>query len=192
MAGSYDYRFVALSVVIAIAASYTALDLAGGVTAARGRMRLLWLTGGATAQGIGTWSMHYIGMLAFSLPVPIDYDWPTVLVSLLTAILSSALALFVVSRQTMGAVRVGAASIFMGGDLHPALHLHGGSMRLQGVCHYSHYLPRFQVVLAIAFSLISLQLTFFFRNQAPCRSGREIATQQIESTQTCSMTIWST
>src|SRR5256885_3789832 len=60
---------------------YTTLfrsDLAGRTTAARGRIRLTWLAGGATAMGIGIWSMHYIGMLAFSLPVPVLYDWPTV------------------------------------------------------------------------------------------------------------------
>jgi NO-binding membrane sensor protein with MHYT domain len=72
--GSYDYRLVVLSVLIAILASYTALDLAGRVTAFRGWSRLAWLTGGATSMGMGIWSMHYIGMLAFSLPVPIQYD----------------------------------------------------------------------------------------------------------------------
>ena len=81
LAGSYDYRLVALSVVIAICASYAALDLAGRVTAARGNSRMAWLVGGATAMGVGIWSMHYIGMLAFSLPIPVFYDWPMVLLS---------------------------------------------------------------------------------------------------------------
>jgi PAS domain S-box-containing protein len=150
-------------------------------------MRLLWLTGGATAQGIGTWSMHYIGMLAFSLPVPIEYDWPTVLVSLLTAILSSALALFVVSRQTMGAVRVGAASIFMGGGISTLHYTSMAAMRLQGVCHYSPLLVTLSVVLAIAFSLISLQLTFFFRNQAPGGTTRRVASALLMGAAICGM-----
>jgi NO-binding membrane sensor protein with MHYT domain len=55
-------------------------------------MRLAWLTGGATAMGRGIWSMHYIGMLAFRLLVPVLCDWPTVLASLLTAIGAAALA----------------------------------------------------------------------------------------------------
>jgi len=101
MTGSYDYGLVALSVAISIFAAYAALDLAGRTTAARGRVRLAWLTGGATAMGLGIWSMHYIGMLAFRLPVPVLYDWPTVLASLLTAICASAVALFVVSRRRM-------------------------------------------------------------------------------------------
>ena len=101
LAGSYDLLLVALSALIAVLASYAALDLAGRVTSARDQARLLWLSGGAVAMGIGIWSMHYIGMLAFRLPVPVQYDWPTVLLSLLAAILASAVALFVVSRHQM-------------------------------------------------------------------------------------------
>src|SRR5437868_7726828 len=100
--GSYDYRLVALSVVIAVLASYAALNLAGRVTSAHGRARAVWLGGGATAMGIGIWSMHYVGMLAFRLPMPVLYDWPLVVASLLAAILASVIALFVVSRKRMG------------------------------------------------------------------------------------------
>ena len=64
----HDLPLVVLSVVISIFASYAALDLAGRVTVSRGRARLFWLTGGATAMGIGIWAMHYVGMLAFRLP----------------------------------------------------------------------------------------------------------------------------
>src|SRR5713101_5315064 len=101
MIGSYDYRLVVLSVLIAICAAYAALDLASRVTAATGRVRLAWLAGGAIAMGLGIWSMHYIGMLAFSLPVPVLYDWPTVLLSLMAAVFASAVALLVVSRQKL-------------------------------------------------------------------------------------------
>src|SRR5712691_12158211 len=89
LAGSYNYLLVALSVLVAILASYAALDLAGRITSAQGRARLLWLCGGATAMGMGIWSMHYIGMLAFRLPVLVQYDWPTVLLSLFAAMAAS-------------------------------------------------------------------------------------------------------
>src|SRR5271167_14414 len=97
--GSYDYRLVFLSVLIATLAAYSALDLTGRVTSARGRARPFWLCGGAFAMGLGIWAMHYIGMLAFRLPVPVLYDWPTVLVSLFAAISASGIALFFVSRN---------------------------------------------------------------------------------------------
>src|SRR5580700_4577184 len=101
LSGSYDYRLVVLSIVIATFASYAALDLAGRVTVARGWARSAWLGGGAIAMGLGIWSMHYIGMLAFSMPMAVLYDWPTVVASLLAAIFASTAALFVVSRPQM-------------------------------------------------------------------------------------------
>src|ERR1700737_5278048 len=90
--GSYDYALVALSVLIAMFASYAALDLAGRVTAAGGWTRAVWLLGGASAMGTGIWSMHYIGMLAFTLPIPVAYHWPTVSLSLVAAVFLSFVA----------------------------------------------------------------------------------------------------
>jgi len=80
-------------------------------------------------MSIGIWSMHYVGMLAFTLPVPVEYDWPMVLLSLAAGNLSAALALLVVSRQKMGAPRALGASIFMGSGI--------AAMRLPAMCHYS-------------------------------------------------------
>jgi NO-binding membrane sensor protein with MHYT domain len=117
MIGSYDYRLVVLSIVMAVCASYAALDLAARITAAHGRVRLAWLAGGATAMGIGIWSMHYIGMLAFSLPVPVLYDWPTVLWSLLAAIFAAAVALYVVSSKHIGWPRALAGGVIMGAGI---------------------------------------------------------------------------
>jgi len=85
LTGTYDPRLVAVSILIAVLAAGAALDLAGRVTWARDTARFWWLTGGAIAMGVGIWSMHYIGMLAFQLPVAALYDWPTVLLSLLCA-----------------------------------------------------------------------------------------------------------
>ncbi len=97
--GWYSPGLVILSILIASAASYTALELAARVTAARGRERLAWLAGGSVAMGVGIWSMHFVGMLAFHLPVPISYGLWLVLLSVVVAVGASALALFVASRR---------------------------------------------------------------------------------------------
>src|ERR1700726_4511696 len=136
MPGYYETRLVALSVFIAVVASYAALDLAARVTSAQGGARYLWLSGGATSMGIGIWSMHYIGMLAFSLPVPVLYDWPAVLVSLAAAVLASAVALFVVSRREMESRRALAGSMFMGGGIVALHYLAMAAMRLPALCRY--------------------------------------------------------
>ncbi len=133
MHGSYDYRLVILSVLIAICAAYAALDLAGRTTAARGRLRPAWLAGGAIAMGLGIWSMHYIGMLAFALPIPVLYDWPTVLLSLLAAVFASAVALFVVSRKQMGWIRAFAGAVIMGGGISAMHYIGMAAMRLPAV-----------------------------------------------------------
>ncbi len=162
--GSYDYRLVALSVVIAICASYTALDLAGRVTAARGRAQWIWLFGGATAMGLGIWSMHYIGMLAFSLPIVVQYDWPTVLLSLVAAIFASAVALYVVSRNKMGVWRAVAGSIAMGMGIAAMHYIGMEAMRLTAMCHFDPWLVTLSVVLAIVISFVALRLSFLSRD----------------------------
>ena len=175
LTGSYDHRLVALSVVIAICASYAALDLAGRVTAARGFARTVWLMGGATAMGLGIWSMHYIGMLAFDLPVPVEYDWPTVVVSLLAAILASSVALFVVSRQKMGGWRAAAGSLPMGIGI-AVMHYSGmEAMRLTAMCHYDSRLVSLSVVLAIVISFVALCLAFLSREEKHGITARKVA-----------------
>src|ERR1700750_2221022 len=134
---SHNYALVALSVLIAMFASYAALDLAGRVTAARGWVRALWLLGGAGAMGTGIWSMHYIGMLAFVLPVPVAYHWPTVLLSLLAAILASVVALGVVSREQMGAPRAVAGSVLMGAGIAGMHYIGMAAMRLPALCKFN-------------------------------------------------------
>jgi PAS domain S-box-containing protein len=174
LTGSYDYGVVALSVLIAILGSFTVLDLGERVTFARGGSRLAWLTGGCMAMGIGTWSMHHVGMLAFRLPVSVQYDWPTSLLSLLPSIFASAIALFVVSRPTMGWLHALGGSLFMGGGVSALHYTAMASMRMGAMCHYSPALVTLSVVLAIALSLLSLWLTFLFRVEASGQKLRKI------------------
>jgi PAS domain S-box-containing protein len=163
--GSYNYALVALSVFIAMFASYAALDLASRVTAAGGWTRALWLLGGAGAMGTGIWSMHYIGMLAFILPIPVAYHWPTVLLSLFAAILASVIALFVVSRPKMGASRAVAGSLLMGAGIASMHYIGMTAMRLPAICQFNSFLVVLSVVFAILISLAALWISFHFRDE---------------------------
>jgi PAS domain S-box-containing protein len=163
--GSYNYALVALSVFIAMFASYAALDLAGRVTATGSWTRAVWLLGGAGAMGTGIWSMHYIGMLAFVLPVPVAYHWPTVLLSLLAAILASVVALGVVSRQKMSASRAVAGSVLMGAGIVSMHYIGMAAMRLPAICHYNSSLVVMSVVFAVLISFAALWITFHFRDE---------------------------
>ena len=163
--GSYNYPLVALSVLIAMFASYAALDLAARVTAASGWTRAVWLLGGAAAMGTGVWSMHYIGMLAFILPIPVAYHWPTVLLSLFAAILASVIALYVVSRQKMGASRAVAGSVLMGAGIASMHYIGMAAMRLPAKCQFNSFLVVLSVVFAVSISLAALWITFHFRDE---------------------------
>src|ERR1700751_4887319 len=163
--GSYNYALGALSVLIAMFASYTALDLASGVTAAGGWTRGVWVPGGACAMGTGIWSMHYIGMLAFILPIPVAYHWPTVLLSLFAAILASVVALGVVSRQKMGAFRALAGSVLMGAGISSMHYIGMAAMRLRAVCPFNSFIVGLSGASGVLSSLAALWIPFPFRDE---------------------------
>src|SRR5438445_7218865 len=156
LTGSYELGEVARSVLIAIAASYAALDLTGRVTAARGRVRLAWLSGASIAMGIGIWEMHLKGMLAFHLPVLVQYHWPTVLASLLVAIPASAVGLYVASRRRMGWVEALSGSVMMSVGIAGMHYIGMASMRLPAIARYSPFLVASSVLFAFIFSLVAL------------------------------------
>jgi PAS domain S-box-containing protein len=174
MTSYYHFGMVALSVLIAFVASYAALDLAGRTRAAHGARRWVWLSGGAVAMGLGIWAMHYIGMLAFHLPVPVLYDIPTVTVSLLAAIAASAVALFVVSRSRLTVRSAIAGSIVMGSGIAGMHYIAMAAMRLPATSHYDGRIVLLSIAIAIVISLLALVLTFLFRDEATLGSWRKV------------------
>ena len=179
MTGSYDYSEVARSVLIAIAASYAALDLAGRVSAASGRSRAAWLSGGATAMGIGIWAMHMKGMLAFHLPVPVEYHWPTLLASLLVAILASAVALYVASRRKMGWAEAWTGSVTMASGIAGLHYLSMAAMRLPAITQFSPLLVIFSILLAVLFSLVALVMAFDLREETKWTVPRRLGSATV-------------
>ncbi len=162
---TYDYKLVALSVALAMFASYAALDLAGRVTFSKGRVRAAWLSAGAAAMGVGIWATHYVGMLALTMPVPVTYHLPTVVLSLLAAVAASGVALFVVSRPKMSIWQEVAGSVVMGSGI-AALHYVGmAAMRCAAVIVYDRRIVALSIALAIATSLVALKLSFRVRDE---------------------------
>ncbi len=160
---TYDYRLVALSVLIAICASYAALDLAERVATGRKGARMAWLFGGAIAMGTGIWSMHYTGMMAYRLPVPVYYHIPTVILSLVAAICASFVALFIVSRPRITVLHVVAGGLLMATGIATMHYTGMDAMRLQAMHHWDMTLVIISVAIALVVSLAALGLTFLFR-----------------------------
>ena len=119
--------------------------------------------------------MHYIGMLALSLPIPVLYDLPTVLLSLLAAIFSSAIALWLVSRDTLRALPVAAASLVMGAGISSMHYIGMAAMRLRATCHYDPRIVAASVLIAVVVSVVALLLAFRLRRNSTEFSGSKVA-----------------
>ena len=177
MSGSYSPTLVALSFIAAMMASYIALDLAGRVTQSTGRAARLWLVGGAFAMGAGIWSMHFIGMLAFSLPVPMIYDFAITMLSMLFAIIISGLALSLVSGKTLSLKQLVVGGIFMGIGIC-AMHYTGmAAMQMTPPIQYDPWLFAASAAVAIGASMAALWLAFRLRRSDTARVlfGRVLA-----------------
>jgi diguanylate cyclase (GGDEF)-like protein/PAS domain S-box-containing protein len=172
--GTYDCRLVALSIVLAMFASYAALDLAGRVTATHGWARAVWLSAGAAAMGMGIWAMHYVGMLALTMPMPVSYHLPTVVHSLVAAIAASGVALHVVSRTKLKLWHEVAGSVVMGSGIAAMHYIGMAAMRCSAVIVYDQRIVALSIGLAIAISLVALKLAFRARDDQRT-SRRKIA-----------------
>jgi diguanylate cyclase (GGDEF)-like protein len=163
--GEYDLKLVALSVVVAIIASCTALELAGRVSSGRGRSAWLWLLGGAVSMGTGIWSMHFIGMLAFSLPIPMAYDFEITMLSMLIAVAVSGIALLVVKRPFLTRENITVGATLMGIGIC-AMHYTGMfAMRMSPPIQYDPVLFIASVIIAITASLAALWIAFRLRRE---------------------------
>ncbi|BAY78782.1 protein-serine/threonine phosphatase [Nostoc linckia NIES-25] len=164
---SYDLSLVILSVIIAILSAYTALDLTERITTAKGNTWIGWLIAGASSMGIGIWSMHFIGMLAFHVTVPISYEESIVFLSVLPAILASGLALWITSRKTVKILSLLGASLLMGAGITTMHYTGMAAMRLPAIAHYDLRLVTLSGGIAIAVSLVALWLIRYLRQQKP-------------------------
>ena len=164
MSGTHYTPLVALSFLIAICASYTALSLAGRVAIARGRTRAAWLLGGSIAMGSGIWSMHFVAMLAFHLPVSISYDVPLVALSHLVAVAASAFALWVAGRASVGKLALVGAGVCLGLAV-VAMHYTGmAAVRVPAHLGYDPVLVAASVLIAVVASTVALWLFLRLRH----------------------------
>ncbi|WP_338524919.1 EAL domain-containing protein [Pseudomonas batumici] len=176
--GSYSLALVFISLCVAILASYTALDLTGRIATARGWAVHLWMAGGALAMGVGIWSMHFIGMLAFRLPIELGYDGPLTLLSLLIAILSSGFALWLVSQPRLPALQLAFGALVMGAGIS-AMHYCGmAALKMQPGIDYDPTLFGASLAIAVVASAAALWIAFRLRRNTPyvrlARSGAAV------------------
>ncbi len=160
LSGTHDSALIALSVLIAMAASYTALDLASRVRAADGWVRSVWLAAAALAMGGGVWAMHFVAMLAFSVPgMAVGYDLGLTLLSLLVPISTTGLSFAVVSRSRPGPVLLLASGLFMGLGIVAMHYLGMAAMQMAADLHYARLWIAVSVLIAIGAATVALWLS---------------------------------
>lgn len=164
---SYDGLLVIVSILVAILASYTALDMAERIKSTQDYAGRSWLVGGAVAMGVGVWSMHFVGMLAFRLPIEVGYDPWLTFVSLLIAIAVSGFALWIASRPELPLARLFNSAIAMGIGI-AAMHYTGmAAMLMSPGIHYDPVLFLVSVIIAMAASAAALWIAFLLSRNTP-------------------------
>lgn len=165
--GHYTFSLVLISVLVAILASYTALDLAGRIATAKGRAVWMWIGGGALSMGIGIWSMHFIGMLAFKLPIDLGFDLPLTLLSLAIGILSSGFALWLVSHPQLPAWQLIIGALAMGVGISSMHYTGMAALRMQPGIDYDPTLFSLSLLIAFVASAAALWIAFRLRKHTP-------------------------
>ena len=156
----YDATLVALSIAIAVFASYTALDLGGRVRGAAPGPRWAWVAAAALAMGGGIWSMHFVGMLAFEMAMPVTYALGTTLLSFLIAVGATGAGFAWVGRRGARTRDVLLSGPLVGVGV-AAMHYTGmAAMRIPGTLTYSLSVVAVSVLIAVTAATAALWLTF--------------------------------
>ncbi|MEF3305388.1 bifunctional diguanylate cyclase/phosphodiesterase [Paenibacillus sp. GYB003] len=162
---SYNGWVVMLSFVIAVFASYSALNLAAKIYGSQGKTQMWWLAAGSCVMGCGVWSMHFVGMLAFHLNVPVSYDIPITLLSMLASIVASCIAFQMLLAKRVDRRKFALSGLFMGSGI-VAMHYTGmAAMRLPAELRYDWTYWGLSALIALVTSYVALFLFIRFRNQ---------------------------
>lgn len=164
MESSYNLFLVALSFVVSVMGSYTALQLATGIPGSRGKSFWLWLIGAAVALGgCGIWAMHFIAMLAYQLPMEVAYDTGLTILSMLIAVIVVGAGFFIVGRSGGKLLLLLLAGLITGLGVASMHYMGMAAMQMPGEIVYDNTLVGISVVIAVVASIVALWLAFNLR-----------------------------
>jgi diguanylate cyclase len=156
----FHHWLVLVSLLVAILASYTAITLALRIRVATRQLAPAWLIGGGVAMGIGIWAMHFVGMLALTLPIEIAYDVNTTLLSMVIAIVVSTFALHIASRNQVGRAALVGAGIAMGIGICAMHYVGMAAIEITPPITYDPFWVAVSFAIAIAASFAALGVAF--------------------------------
>ncbi len=177
MQGSYDPVLVLASYFVAVIASYIALYFGTRLFVIQGPARKFWLAMGGVCLGSGIWSMHFVGMSAYTMPMEMEMSFNAglTLLSWVPAVLASTLALYVITRPEVKARSIVASSLIMGAGIC-AMH-YGGmyAMQMHPQISYDPLLFWLSVLIAVGASGAAMVI---------CRAVRQVPEQYVFMTKT--------
>lgn len=152
MLGSYNSLLVAVSFFIAVLASYTALELSFRTKNTTSASRWLWHASSAIAAGTGIWAMHFVGMLAYALPIPIGFDIWITFISWCAPVLFSAMAFTFVHKPAISTWEFGLSSLLMGLAIAGMHYLGMYAMQMQPGIQWDYRLVAISIAIAVGLS----------------------------------------
>src|SRR5688500_16489496 len=175
MTGSYDLTLVALSMLVGIGASFAAVDSTSRAARSTDRARAWWLFCGGLSLGLGVWAVQYIGMMAFKLPVPVVFDLPQVVVSLVVAVLAGWLGLLLINSGTFPWTRWVFGGTVMGAAVAGVHAIGMLAMQTQARMEWNLGILATASAMTILLALAGLRHGHRFRNEPKLFTGRKIA-----------------
>ncbi|MCK0196540.1 PAS domain S-box protein [Ancylobacter sp. 6x-1] len=157
---AHDPLLVVLSAVIAIAAGYTALDLAGRIRDAERASRFGWIAAAAVVMGGGIWAMHFVAMLAFRMGRDVPYDGTLTLGSFLVAISATGTGFLIAGRASAGQLSYALGGVLMGLGICGMHYLGISAMRVEAQVFYEPLHVIAALVIAAGASTAALWLAF--------------------------------
>lgn len=177
---SYHMPLVALSVLLAVLASYVALEVANKLAQAEDfPRRNLWVIGGALPMGLGIWGMHFVGMLAFELPVRIHFDLSVTVLSIIPAFLASYLAINLIGRKQAGVLHILGGGVLIGAGIGAMHYVGMMAMRLEADMYYRLDLFLLSVVAAVTLAILALVTSRSFGGAAGTRGMRHVVVSSL-------------
>ena len=161
MAGSYNLLLICFSLFVATLASYTVLEIAERISSQEtARYRRMWLAGGALVFGVGIWSTHFTGMLAFQLPINVGYNAFFTGISLLLCI---GLSFYLLHRSTQRRLRwprMLADGVALGGGMAVVHWLGLHSMQILPAVRYTPWLEILSALATMAVAVLNIWIIY--------------------------------
>lgn len=169
---TYNWPLVILSIAVAIFTSLIALDISSRLAVSERKLKKRWILSGSIVMGLGIWSMHFIAMLAFHLPMKVNYDVPIVLLSILPALIACGIAFYIISRPTYSRKDLLIGTFFIGTGIVSMHYIGMEAMDMAASIEYDALLWTLSAAIAYGTSLAALYILRGLRNVSGFHWGK--------------------